>query len=198
MEYLVPVNILHPKISFSTFRDSALSLFQLEHYVRRALSRHVMVILNGCSKGSALTIKTSAAKEPLTETPMSPVREFILVKKNSKDKSTTFEDLLISALEGKADLNKDGWLMGRELVSYLKRNLGKKDKFISGKLEVKGAMKGEFLFPLQPVGPNQPIRPQMTLFFFPEMHLGLLFKTHCLLFHLSYGQLPSPFLFSKA
>ena len=163
MEYIVPIDAPHPEDNFILFRDSSLSLFEVDHYIRSTLSQHVMVILNGCTNRLAFSFKLRTENQVLTGRGRHSVREFILGSKVTGGPAESVTQGLYEALEGEADKNNDGIVSGRELEKYLKQNQRKDEILFFGELDIEDTMAGEFIFNLQPLDSEKYIASVPTI-----------------------------------
>ena len=119
--YLVPsdahVNNVAKSITFD----------QLKDFTRRSASKHTMLILDAAVRGWETTAPQQLSLEgrlsPEEETERRAVQVITAgdkgeVSKREGDRSL-FVKALLAGLQGAADANKNGWLMGSELGAYL-------------------------------------------------------------------------------
>jgi hypothetical protein len=150
-EYLIPSDAPDLKKNPVWFRENALSMYRLDHYLRKLGAKHVLSIFEGCSKGFALEKNTQFYMEPLTANEFEPSREVIFINSSDKDNHRIREGL-INALKGSADLWRDGALTTMELVTHLNRGISEgrwgQVKMVYGKLEGYSLNQGTLVFPL--------------------------------------------------
>jgi hypothetical protein len=150
-EYLIPSDAPNLEKNPVWFRENALSLYRLDHYLRMLGAKHVLSIFEGCSKGFALEKNTQFYMEPLAAKEFEPSREVIFINSSNKDDHRIREGL-IDALKGAADLWKDGALTTMELVTHLNSGIAEgrwgQVKMVYGKLEGYALNQGTLVFPL--------------------------------------------------
>ena len=123
VEYLIPSDAPDLKKDPIWFKENALSLHRLDHYLRRLGAKHALTILDGCSRGFSFGPNKYLQSGPITESEFDPSREVILIKSLEKDASKV-RGGLIAGLKGAADIWRDGALTGLELGAYLNNGIG--------------------------------------------------------------------------
>jgi hypothetical protein len=165
-EYLIPSDAPDLEKNPVWFRENALSMYRLDHYLRKLGAKHVLAIFEGCSKGFALEKNTQFHMEPLTANEFEPSREVIYINSPNKDHHRIREGL-IDALKGSADLWKDGALTTMELVTHLNSSIAEgrwgKVKMVYGKLEGYALNQGTLVFPLSS-SKNRDVREMISYF----------------------------------
>lgn len=150
-EYLIPADAPGLEKNPVWFRENALSLYRLDHYLRKLGAKHVLSIFEGCSKGFSLQKSEQFYMEPLTANEFEPSREVILINSLNKDDHRIREGL-IDALKGSADLWQDGALTTLELVTHLNNGIAEglwgQVEMVYGKLEGYALNQGTLVFPL--------------------------------------------------
>jgi len=150
-EYLIPSDAPDLEEDPLWFRENALSLYRLDHYLRKLGAKHVLSVFEGCSKGFKLEKSTQFYMEPLTANEFEPSREIIFINSSDKDNHRIRKGL-INALKGAADLWRDGALTTMELVTHLNRGIAQgrwgQVKMVYGKLEGYALNQGTLVFPL--------------------------------------------------
>ena len=120
MGYIVPIDAPNPNTDRNGFLSKALDMQTVEVYAKRIQSKHVLFVFDSCFSGSIFAL-SRAVPESISYKTIKPVRQFITsgsAEEQVPDKSL-FRDQLISALNGEADLNKDGYITGTELGEFL-------------------------------------------------------------------------------
>ncbi len=120
MGFIVPVDAENPNFSKNNFLAKAMSMQQIEVYAKQIQSKHAMFVFDACFSGSIFAV-TRAVPENISYKTAKPVRQFITsgsAEETVPDKSI-FREQFVSALEGEADMNKDGFITGSELGEYL-------------------------------------------------------------------------------
>jgi hypothetical protein len=153
MGYIVPADAPNPNADRSGFLAKAMSMEQVELYAKRIEAKHALFLFDSCFSGALFDI-TRAVPENISYQTARPVRQFITsgsADERVPDKSI-FRAQFVSALEGEADRDKDGYVTGTELGMFLQ------DKVIIysrnsqhpqyGKIRNPNLDKGDFVFQL--------------------------------------------------
>ena len=125
--YLVPVDAADPNINEREFLKAALSMDDINSWAVKIEAKHVLFVFDSCFSGTIFKQRTNTdARESYIQDVMDkPVRQF-LTAGDADEKvpaRSFFTPLFIRALEGEADLTKDGYVTGTELGVYLRQNL---------------------------------------------------------------------------
>jgi hypothetical protein len=128
--YIVPVDAPNPKRDDKGFAIKAVEMQQVMAWARRIEAKHALFIFDSCFSGTIFLARnlpdlTTTIDEQVVA---QPVRQFISA--GSADEEVPAKSILvpvfIDALKnGKADLNRDGYVLGDELGSYLKEEVRK-------------------------------------------------------------------------
>ena len=154
MGYLVPADAPLPKKGRNTaFQRSVMSMQQVEVFAKNTSAKHVLFMFDACFAGSVF-LATRAAPAYIQVYTKEPVRQFITsgsAEQEVPDKSI-FRRAFVDALNGKADYDKDGYLTGSELGSYIQKRTAEDWKGNLtpqyGKLQDPNLNKGDFVFEL--------------------------------------------------
>ena len=150
-EYLIPADAPDLEENPIWFRENALSLYRLDHYLRKLGAKHVLSIFEGCSKGFSLEKNVQFYMEPLTAKEFEPSRDVIFINSSDREDHRIREGL-IDALKGAADIWGDGALTAMELAAHLNRGVSAghwgQIKMVYGKLEGYALNQGTLVFPL--------------------------------------------------
>jgi hypothetical protein len=119
--YLVPWDA-HPGALMK-----AVSLDDLKEFSNRVMAKHVVFLLDAGVRGWEVTAPHQLSLEgrlsPEDETDKRAVQVLTAADKGEQpvwaEKTSVFVDALVSGLQGAADDNKNGWLMGAELAGYV-------------------------------------------------------------------------------
>ncbi|MEI6153573.1 MAG: caspase family protein [Deltaproteobacteria bacterium] len=151
MGYIVPIDAPNPNTDRNGFLSKALDMQTVEVYAKRIQSKHVLFVFDSCFSGSIFAL-SRAVPESISYKTIKPVRQFITsgsAEEQVPDKSL-FRDQLISALNGEADLNKDGYITGTELGEFLQDKVVNYSKGAQhpqyGKIRNPNLDKGDFVF----------------------------------------------------
>lgn len=151
--YIVPVNAPNPTRDQVGFQNMAMEMSQIEIYTKRIKAKHALFLFDACFSGSlfatAMTIPI-----PISQKTLLPVREFITsgtADEQVPDKSIFCSQFLL-ALKGEADIDKDGYVTGTELGTFLQYKVinysyeTQHPQF--GKIRNPNLDKGDFIFVL--------------------------------------------------
>jgi CHAT domain-containing protein/Tfp pilus assembly protein PilF len=122
--YIVPVDA--PKAnqqSPGAFKQSAISLDEVEIWAKQIDSKHVLFVFDSCFSG-ALYDQRSTPQFPaaIMADAGNPVRQFITSGTGEQEvpDQSIFRDVFTRALDGAGDLNDDGYVTGTELGMHLR------------------------------------------------------------------------------
>ena len=154
MGFLVPADAPVPKKGRDAqFRRQALSMQRIEEVAKNTSAKHVLFMFDACFAGSVFLV-TRVAPAYIQQNTKEPVRQFITsgsAEQEVPDKSI-FRRAFVDALNGKADYDKDGYLTGTELGSYIQKRTAEdwEGKLTPqyGKLQDPNLNKGDFVFEL--------------------------------------------------
>ena len=119
--FIVPVDAPLPTADAVGFKSKAISMDQIEVYAREIESRHALMVFDSCFSGSLFTVTRAGPPGPLVEKIAKPVRQFITSGTDGQEvpDRSEFRRQFVSALEGEADLTKDGYVTATELGVFL-------------------------------------------------------------------------------
>jgi esterase/lipase superfamily enzyme len=106
-------------------RRRSIAIEDITAQMRRSNARHILLVFDSCFSGSAFTGTRSGYVPPSVEAYASnPVRQLITsgTKGQEVDDNGKFRDLFLRAIKGEiqsADANRDGYITGTELGSFL-------------------------------------------------------------------------------
>lgn len=151
MGYIVPVDAPNPNIDKNGFLAKAMTMQQIEVYAKQIQSKHALFLFDACFSGSIFAV-SRAIPENISYKTTKPVRQFIT--SGSADETvpdeSVFRTQFISALEGEADFNKDGFVTGTELGEFLQEKVVNYSKGSQhpqyGKIRNPHLDKGDFVF----------------------------------------------------
>jgi hypothetical protein len=150
-EYLIPTDAPSLKKDPIWFRENALSMYRLDHYLRKLGAKHILSIFEGCSKGLSLEKDDIIYSGPIKADKFEPSREVIFINSQNGEERKIRQGL-IEGLKGAADLWRDGTLTTLELVAYLNKGIAEERwgrvKMVYGKLKGYALKQGTLIFPL--------------------------------------------------
>lgn len=120
MGYICPVNAPNPARDSTDFEQKSMPMAHIDTYARQIKSKHALFLFDACFSGSVFSM-SRAIPQVISYKTKEPVRQFITSGNASEtvpDKSI-FRAQFISALQGEADANKDGFITGTELGEFL-------------------------------------------------------------------------------
>jgi len=150
--YLVPSDAPHPESDPKVFKRKALDMNQLLSWARQMDAKHGMFLFDSCFSGTIFKQRNLLPNTPppIDEWTNRPVRQFITAGSAGETvpANSTFTPAFVDAINGKADLNKDGYVIGTELGLYLKSEVR---KFVAqtpqyGKIDDYELSRGDFVF----------------------------------------------------
>ena len=152
MGYLVPADAPLPKKGRDiAFQRSVMSMQEIEVYAKNTSAKHVLFMFDSCFAGSVF-LATRAAPSYIEVFTEEPVRQFITSGSAEQEVPdiSIFRRAFIDALEGSADFDKDGYLTGSELGTYIQKRTAEdwKGELTPqyGKLQDPNLNKGDFVF----------------------------------------------------
>jgi len=153
--YLVPVDAPLDDRDHAGFVESALSMETLEGLAKQIQSKHALFVFDACFSGSFF--KMRAAPEAIALKTTQPVRQFIT--SGSADQQvpdvSVFRKQFVGGINGEADLNRDGYVTGSELGSFLEDTVTNYSRRTQtpqyGKIRERGLDQGDFVFQLAKV-----------------------------------------------
>ena len=128
--YLVPVDAPLPENGLANFRRYAYNMSELKGVISRMGrndARHVLFLFDSCFSGKIFNTRGVGDKLPpyIMDSMARPVRQVITAGNANEEvpAKSTFAPMFLSAIAGKADANRDGYVTGQELGLYLRQNL---------------------------------------------------------------------------
>jgi formylglycine-generating enzyme required for sulfatase activity len=159
--YLVPVDAPVPtKNNMGVFQAKCFEMAQIEIQAKNIQSKHALFLFDACFSGS-LFENTRAVPEYINHNTMLPVRQFITsgtANETVPDRSL-FRRQFTAALDGEADEDKDGYITGTELGSFINKKVTNYSHDAQhpqyGKIRNPHLDKGDFVFVLKSTGTQQ-------------------------------------------
>jgi hypothetical protein len=151
MGYIVPVDAPNPNIDKSGFLAKALDMKQFEVWAQRIQSKHALFLFDSCFSGSIFAL-SRAIPEHISYKTAEPVRQFIT--SGSADETVPDESIFrhqfLAALDGEADVNKDGYITATELGEFLLEKVANYSRGTQhpqyGKIRDRFLDRGDFVF----------------------------------------------------
>lgn len=151
MGYLVMRDAPFAQQDASLFRRRALSMTRFESFAKDIVAKHALFIFDSCFSGTVFSA-LRGAPDSITRKTAEPVRQFITsgTEEQEVPDSSIFRLQLVRGLSGEADLNRDGYVTGSELGSFLEdtvTNLTRSAQTpIYGKIPDAVLGRGDFVF----------------------------------------------------
>ncbi|WP_339138479.1 MAG: caspase family protein [Candidatus Electrothrix sp. GW3-4] len=151
MGYIVPVDAPNPHNDEKGFISKAMPIERIELFAKRIDAKHALFIFDSCFSGSIFSL-SRAIPASITDKTSKPVRQFITSGDADEEVPdiSVFSQQFISALSGDGDSNRDGYLTGSELGSFLTDTVINYSKNTQhpqyGKIRNPHLNKGDFVF----------------------------------------------------
>jgi formylglycine-generating enzyme required for sulfatase activity len=119
--YIVPVDAPRPDRDPRGFRRLAYSMESVQVVARQIESRHALFLFDSCFSGTIFRSR-SGVPDNISDKTSRPVRQFITAGDADQvvpDESIFRKQLEAALRDGDADLNRDGYITGTELGSFL-------------------------------------------------------------------------------
>ncbi|MBA3571623.1 MAG: caspase family protein [Pyrinomonadaceae bacterium] len=161
--FIVPADAPLPKKDALGFKQKAISMDMIQAYARQIQSKHALFVFDSCFSGKLVTRGNFPVPARILEEVKHSVRQFITAgaANQTVPDESIFRKVFVLGLEGKADRNGDGYILGSELADYLKENVtnyseGKQTPQY-GKIRDLDLDRGDFVFVTraEPVAPRQ-------------------------------------------
>ena len=120
--YLVPVDAPDPRRDEKGFLRKALPMSQVLAWCRQMEAKHVLLLFDSCFSGTIFKTKALPKVPPhISSITSRPVRQIITAGDAGEEvpAKSVFARCFLRALQGEADLSKDGYVTGSELGMYL-------------------------------------------------------------------------------
>jgi hypothetical protein len=123
--YLVPVDAPNPFENEKVFYRKSLKMEQVISWSKQIESKHALFVFDSCFSGSVLQSRAITVPEDISYLTTKPVRQFISAGSANQTvpSESVFRPLFIRGINGKADLDKDGYVTGVELGMYLQKQV---------------------------------------------------------------------------
>ena len=123
--YLVPSDAPNPLTDEKGFFRKSLKMTRILSWAKEIESKHALFVFDSCFSGSVLRSRALSVPEDISYSTSKPVRQFISA--GSADQpvpaESVFRPLFIRGINGKADLDGDGYITGNELGMYLQKEV---------------------------------------------------------------------------
>ncbi len=123
--YLVPVDAPNPYDNERAFFRKSLKMEQILSWAKQIESKHALFVFDSCFSGSVLQSRAVTIPEDISYSTAKPVRQFLSAGSANQTvpADSIFRPLFIRGIEGKADLDQDGYVTGVELGMFLQKQV---------------------------------------------------------------------------
>jgi len=107
-----------------SFREKAISMEDIQTFSLQLKAKHLLAVFDCCFSDSIFALG-KAAPLSITNNTLRPVRQYITAggADESIPDESIFTNCFLDALNGDADMNRDGYVTGSELGMYLESNV---------------------------------------------------------------------------
>ena len=152
--FLVTRDAPDPKQDLDGFENSAVWISDFRQWARKARAKHVLFCFDSCFAGTVFQSRNRTAPEEISLLTQSPVREFLTAGGADEEVPARglFTEFFKLGIEGLGDLDKNGYVTGTELFSYLRSKVAAatfnttRNEVQFGKLPDPRYQKGDFVF----------------------------------------------------
>jgi TonB family protein len=154
--YIVPVDSPLPSKDRLNFSRTAVDLEEIRTFAKKIQSKHALFLFDSCFSGKLISRGEVIAPSIIEESIAYPVRQFITAGSANQTvpDESIFRRAFIRGLEGEADLNKDDFILGSELASYLRDRVtnysSRKQTPLYAKIDDINLDRGDFVFVITP------------------------------------------------
>ena len=120
--YIIPVDTPLPDRDTLGFKRKAIPMDTIQDYARRIEAKHALFVFDSCFSGKLVSREAMVVPPVIREDVTFPVRQFITASAANQPvpDDSIFRKVFVRGLEGEADLNRDGYITGTKLASFLK------------------------------------------------------------------------------
>ena len=152
--YLVPVDSPDPNLDYSGFMDTAISMGRIKDVSTTIRAKHVLMLFDSCFSGTLFSVNRASGPSPYIQRKVTEqVRQYITAGQADEtvpDQSVFKEAFIQGIRDGESDLNRDGYVTGTEIGSYLAEKVanysGGAQNPVFGTIPNPKLDKGDFVF----------------------------------------------------
>ena len=151
--YIIPADTPLPDKDERGFRQKAVSMIAIQSFARQIQAKHALFVFDSCFSGKLFALRNTPKVTPFIYDKVdNPVRQFITAGDETQTvpDESIFRKAFVRGLEGEADRNNDGYIVGTELADYLKETVtnysNRKQTPQFGTLNDIDLDKGDFVF----------------------------------------------------
>jgi formylglycine-generating enzyme required for sulfatase activity/uncharacterized caspase-like protein len=124
MGYMVPVDTPLPSGGRGAIQSTAVSMLEIEIYAKQMDAKHALFLFDSCFSGSIFSL-SRAVPAAISDKTTKAVRQFITAGAADQEvpDDSVFRRQFVAALDGDADLNRDGYLTASELSQFLEESV---------------------------------------------------------------------------
>jgi hypothetical protein len=120
--YFVTADSPSPEKDETGFLNTALDMSEVDLYARQMEVLHALIVFDSCFSGTIFQARDLAVARPISKLNKRPVREFLSAGTADQPVSakSVFTPMLIRALAGEADVDRDGYVTGSEIGLWVR------------------------------------------------------------------------------
>jgi uncharacterized caspase-like protein len=121
--YIIPSDTPLPTKDERGFRQKAVSMYAVQTFAREIQAKHALFVFDSCFSGKLFALRNAFSNNAfIADKVNKPVRQFITAGDETQTvpDDSVFRRVFVRGLEGDADRNHDGYIVGTELADYLK------------------------------------------------------------------------------
>lgn len=166
--YIVPVDAPMPKKDLLGFRQTAVTMDEMESIARKIRSKHALFVFDSCFSGTLLNARRGTIPPVISIKAAQPVRQFITAGAADQEvpDESIFRRQFVEGIGGEADWNGDGYVTGIELAEFLKEKVTNYTRGsqtpLYGKIFDQALDKGDFIFIVGEQSKRPPRKPIVT------------------------------------
>lgn len=151
MGYIIPVESPDPRSDELGFKKTAINMDLIQTYAKQIEAKHALFVFDSCFSGTLFNANRGIPPA-ITSKTTKPVRQFITAGDANQEvpDNSIFCKQFVEGLNGEADLDKDGFITGSELGSFLETQVTNYSNQAqtprSGKINNPDLDKGDFVF----------------------------------------------------
>ena len=166
--YIVPVDAPLPEKDALGFLRKAVNLEKIRTFAKEIQAKHAIFLFDSCFSGKLVSRSNIAVPAIVEESVTYPIRQFITAGSANQPvpDESIFRRAFVRALEGEADLNKDGYILGTELAAYLRDKVSNASRRTQtpqyGVIDDIALDRGDFVFTVTGKNTNAAVDPDKS------------------------------------
>ena len=150
--YIVPIDAPLPTVNKIGFKQKTITMDDFQNYAEKIEAKHVLFVFDSCFSGKLISRSEIDVPPFIRENVKRSVRQFITsgTEEQTVPDYSIFRQFFVRGLEGDADENQDGFILGSEFGNYLSREVTNYSKNSQtpqyGKIRNSALDRGDFVF----------------------------------------------------